>query len=47
MFGSYFEVIEQLNPAPQLHLIQLKQIEPPLILVERPFPLSMGSFSHI
>jgi hypothetical protein len=47
MLGSYFEVIEQLNPDPQLHLIQLKQIAPPLILVERPFPLIMDSFSHI
>jgi hypothetical protein len=37
MPGSYFEVIGQLNPAPQLHIIQLKQIIPPITFLELPF----------
>jgi hypothetical protein len=37
MPGSYFEVIGQLNPAPQLHLIQLRQIKPPITFLEAPF----------
>jgi hypothetical protein len=37
MPGSYFEVIGQLNPAPQLHIIQLKQIIPPIAFLEPPF----------
>ncbi|CAF5122476.1 unnamed protein product, partial [Rotaria sp. Silwood1] len=40
MPGSYFEVIGQLNPAPDLHIIELKQIPPPMILVKPPFPKS-------
>ncbi|CAF4617155.1 unnamed protein product [Rotaria sp. Silwood1] len=34
--GSYFEVMGQLNPAPDLHIIQLKEITPPIILVKSP-----------
>jgi hypothetical protein len=37
MPGSYFEVIGQLNPAPQLHIIQLQEIQPPIELVKPPF----------
>jgi hypothetical protein len=37
MPGSYFEVIGQLNPAPQFHIIQLRQIAPPITLLEPPF----------
>jgi hypothetical protein len=37
MPGSYFEVIGQVNPTPQLHIIQLKQITPPITLLEPPF----------
>jgi hypothetical protein len=37
MPGSYFEVIGQLNPAPQLRIIQLKQITPPITFLEPPF----------
>jgi len=37
MPGSYFEVIGQLNPAPQLHIIQLEEITPPITLVKPPF----------
>lgn len=34
MPGSYFEVIGQLNPGPQLHIIHLREIEPPIQLVK-------------
>jgi hypothetical protein len=37
MPGSYFEVVGQLNPAPQLHIIQLKEIKPPITFVKPPF----------
>lgn len=37
MPGSYFEVIGQLKPAHQLHIIHLKEIEPPILLVKPPF----------
>jgi hypothetical protein len=37
MPGSYFEVVGQLNPAPQLHIIQLKEIKPPIAFVKPPF----------
>ncbi|CAF3350574.1 unnamed protein product [Rotaria sp. Silwood2] len=37
MPGSYFEVIGQLNPAPELHIIQLREITPPIALVKPPF----------
>ncbi|CAF1114206.1 unnamed protein product, partial [Rotaria sordida] len=40
MPGSYFEVLGQLNPAPELHIIQLKEITPPIILVKPPFSKS-------
>ncbi len=43
MPGSYFEVIGQLNPAPQLHIIQLKEIPPPITLVKPPFNKSNPS----
>jgi hypothetical protein len=45
MPGSYFQVIEQLNPAPQLHIIKLKEITPPIILVEPPFSKSPNIIS--
>ncbi|CAF1006697.1 unnamed protein product [Adineta steineri] len=35
--GSYFEVIGKLNPAPQLHIIQLKEIIPQITLIKPPF----------
>ncbi|CAF0860565.1 unnamed protein product [Adineta ricciae] len=34
--GSYFEVIGQLKPASGLHIIQLKEIEPPFAFVKPP-----------
>jgi hypothetical protein len=37
MPGSYFEVVGQLNPAQDLHIIQLKEIQPPFPLVKPPF----------
>jgi hypothetical protein len=37
MPGSYFEVVGQLNPAKDLHIIQLKEIQPPFPLVKPPF----------
>ncbi|CAF3314654.1 unnamed protein product [Rotaria socialis] len=37
MPGSYFEVMSQLNPAPELHIIQLKEITPPITFVRPPF----------
>jgi hypothetical protein len=37
MPGSYFEVIGQLNPAPGLNIIELKEIIPPMTLVKPPF----------
>jgi hypothetical protein len=43
MPGSYFEVIGKLNPSPQLHIIQLKQISPPIQLVKPPFQKSTDS----
>jgi hypothetical protein len=36
MPGSYFEVIGQLNPAPQLYIIQLKEISSPILLIKPP-----------
>jgi hypothetical protein len=35
--GSYFEVMGQLNPSPQLYIIQLKEILSPITLVPPPF----------
>ncbi len=43
--GSYFEVIGHLNPAPQLHIIQLRQITPPITFLEPPFPQSTNNNS--
>ncbi|CAF4036376.1 unnamed protein product, partial [Rotaria sordida] len=40
MPGSYFEVLGQLNPAPELHIIELKEITPPMTLVKPPFSKS-------
>ena len=37
MPGSYFEVVGQLNPAPQLHIIHLKEIQPPIQFIKPPF----------
>jgi hypothetical protein len=47
--GSYFEVIGQVNPAPQLHIIQLRQITPHITFLEPPFLESTNnnSSSHI
>ena len=45
MPGSYFEVIGQLNPARQLHIIQLKEITPPITLVRPPFSKSVTTNS--
>ncbi|CAF2033923.1 unnamed protein product [Rotaria magnacalcarata] len=36
MPGSYFEVMSQLNPSAELHIIQLKEITPPIVLVKPP-----------
>ena len=40
MPGSYFKVIGQLNPVPELHIIQLKQISPPIKFIEPLLPQS-------
>ena len=40
MPGSYFEVVGQLNSGSQLHIIQLKEITPPITLVKPPFTKS-------
>lgn len=40
MPGTYFEVVGQLNPAPELHIIDLKEITPPMTLVKPPFTKS-------
>jgi hypothetical protein len=40
MPGSYFEVLGQLNPAAGLHIIELKEITPPMTLVKPPFSKS-------
>jgi len=45
MPGSYFEVLGQLNPTSQLHIIQLKQTQPPITFTTSPFKLSMFSFN--
>ncbi|CAF1256132.1 unnamed protein product [Adineta steineri] len=37
MPGSYFEVLGQLNPAPGLTIIELKEITPPMTLLKPPF----------
>ncbi|CAF3270287.1 unnamed protein product [Rotaria sp. Silwood2] len=37
MPGSYFEVIGQLNPADDLYIIQMKELEPPFPFVKPPF----------
>jgi hypothetical protein len=37
MPGSYFEVVGRLNPGPQLHIIQLQEIPPPITLLRLPF----------
>jgi hypothetical protein len=42
MPGSYFEVIGQLNPAPELHIIQLKEITTCITLVKPPFSNSLS-----
>ena len=43
MPGSYFEVIGQLDSGHQLHIIQLKEITPPITLVRRPFLESINT----
>ncbi len=49
MPGSYFEVIGQLNPAPQLYIIQLREITPPVTLVKPPFykPININPLSVV
>ncbi|CAF0961009.1 unnamed protein product [Rotaria sordida] len=37
MPGSYFEVIGQLNPADDLYIIQMKELQPPFPFVKPPF----------
>ncbi len=37
MPGSYFEVIGQLNPADDLYIIQMKELDPPFPFVKPPF----------
>ncbi|CAF3986043.1 unnamed protein product [Adineta steineri] len=39
MPGSYFEVMGQLHPANDLHIIHLKEIQPPVPLVKPPFKI--------
>ncbi|CAF4677991.1 unnamed protein product [Rotaria sp. Silwood2] len=46
MPGSYFEVMGQLNPIPELQIIQLKEITPPIALVKSPFSKSTESASN-
>ncbi len=40
MPGSYFEVMGQLNVSPEVHIIHLKEILPPITLVKPPFSKS-------
>jgi hypothetical protein len=40
MPGTYFVVTGQLNPAPELYIIDLKEITPPMTLVKPPFTKS-------
>jgi len=42
MPGSYFEVVGQYKPSAELHIIQLKEIEPPIEFVKRPFERSIN-----
>jgi len=37
MPGSYFEVVGQFHPAKDLHIIHLKEIQPPFALIKPPF----------
>lgn len=37
MPGSYFEVLGVLNPGQGLHIIELQEIQPPLVLIKPPF----------
>ncbi|CAF4269785.1 unnamed protein product [Rotaria magnacalcarata] len=37
--GTYFQVIDQINPSPDLHIVQLKQVEPEQKLLGEPFKL--------
>jgi hypothetical protein len=43
MPGSYFEVVGQLHPAKDLHIIHLKEIQPPFPLVKPPFNKASSS----
>ncbi|CAF3741589.1 unnamed protein product [Rotaria sp. Silwood1] len=43
MPGSYFEVIGQVDPAVGLHIIHLKEIDPPFPLVKPPFVKTTAS----
>ena len=40
MPGTYFEVIGQLNPSPEFHIIQLKEIQPPIPFLKSPITAS-------
>ncbi|CAF4900193.1 unnamed protein product [Rotaria socialis] len=37
--GTYFQVVDQINPSPDLHIVQLKQVEPEQKLLGEPFKL--------
>lgn len=37
MPGTYFEVVEQVSPADDLYIIQLKELDPPFAFVKPPF----------
>lgn len=45
MPGSYFKVLGQLNPAPGLHIIELKEIRPPMTLLKPPFSAAATTFA--
>jgi hypothetical protein len=47
MPGTYMKVVSQLNPAPNLHMIQLKEIVPPVQLLEPPFHGKANHFSQL
>jgi hypothetical protein len=43
MPGTFFEVIGQVEPAEGLHIIHLKEIQPPFLLLKPPFSLGESS----
>ncbi len=40
MLGSFFQVMGQLNPTPEVHIIHLKEITPPITLIKPTFSKS-------